>query len=87
MKAVDHETPFNRADATRQVRTMTRDELELSIHVVCSAFSETWFPGVHSLNDARALLDVFAQERQRRSVLDAIAQTELPLTRLAATAK
>jgi hypothetical protein len=84
---VRHTDPMtiSRPNAAQQARALTRDELELSIHMVCSAFSEKWFPGVESLNDAREMIDVLAREKHRRDVLDTIAQTEVPFARLRPT--
>lgn len=64
---------------------LTRDELELSVHVVCSAFRAQWFPGIQSLADVRELVDVLAHETKRRDILEAIAQTEVPFARLRPT--
>lgn len=76
---------FSRPTAAQRARALTRDELELSIHMVVSAFSAEWFPGIESLNDVREMVDVLAREKQRRDVLDTIAQTEVPFARLRPT--
>lgn len=87
MNSADRPSPFDRMQAAQKARTMSRDELELSIHVVCSAFSPRWFPGIKSLNDVREMVEVLAHESRRREVLEAIAQTEVPFTCLRSTQK
>jgi hypothetical protein len=67
---------FNRLHATQQVRAMTREELDLAIHVLCSAFNAQRFPGIDTLQDVHEMVSVLAKEKQRRDVFDTLAQTE-----------
>jgi hypothetical protein len=63
---------FSRTHANQQVRCLTRPELDLAIHVICSAFNSHHFPGVETLDDVRQLVDILAHEKHRRDVMDTI---------------
>jgi hypothetical protein len=75
---------FSRSEAAQLARVLSRDEFVLSIQTVCSAFGAT-FSGIQSIHDAREMIEVLAREKQRRDILDTIAQTEVPFTRLSGT--
>jgi hypothetical protein len=81
MSAVNFETPFGRAEAMQQARGMTREDLDHSVETVCAALASV-FPGIESLSEVREAVEVLAREKQRRDVLDTIAQTEVPFGRL-----
>jgi len=65
---------FDRAIASQRAHALTRPELDLAIHVVCSAFSSEHFPGVETLADVREMIEILAREKHRRDVHDTIVQ-------------
>ena len=66
---------FNRALAAQSARTLTREELDLVILVVCSALNSRYFHGLQTVHDARDMIDILAHEQYRRDDHDAIAHT------------
>ena len=66
---------FNRNLAAQNARALTREELDLVIHVVCSALNARHFHGIQTVNDVRDTVDILAREQHRRDDHDAIAQT------------
>jgi hypothetical protein len=87
MNSAHRSASLTRPQAVQQARAMSREELELAIQLVCAALGAQGFAGIQSLSDVREVIDVLAHESRRREVLDAIAQTEVPFTRLHTSTK